>query len=109
MANFPFNFSVIDFGAKQDLIEYVNRGRPPSGFLIAVLENNLKEACGAADLENMRILPVYVAWLYNRAPSRCWGSLERIQEWCEVSGLQGLEGNYALIDNSAFDDFVGIG
>jgi len=57
-------------------------GRVPVGdFLTAVLENNLGEACHRADDENIKNLPAFVAYLYNNAPSTCWGSPEKVAEW----------------------------
>jgi len=48
---------------------------------MAVLCNNLNEACARADDENITLLPVYVAFFYNEAPSACWGSPENVRTW----------------------------
>lgn len=50
-------------------------------FLMAVLENNLKEAVHRADEHNLENLPAYVHYLYNKAPSQCWGSPEKVSKW----------------------------
>jgi len=63
------------------LRRWVDDHKLPGGFLQAVLENDLKEACGRADDENMRNLPAYVAWLYNEAPALCWGSKANVWAW----------------------------
>jgi hypothetical protein len=60
---------------------YIDHHIPTGGFLEAVLSNDLKEAVGRADSQNMWLLPVIVAWLYNEAPMTCWGSRERVREW----------------------------
>ena len=52
-------------------------------FLEAVLCNDLWEACSLADDNNLWILPVIVAWLYNNVPAACWGSSGKYKEWVE--------------------------
>jgi len=66
------------------LRKYVFDKIPPGGFLRSVLENNLKEACGRADMRNRRKLFEYVEWLYNKAPASCWGSPENVTQWLAI-------------------------
>lgn len=54
---------------------------PMSGFLYAVLTNNLKEAVMTADSTNMELLPAYVAWCYSKLPAASWGSVEKVEGW----------------------------
>lgn len=63
------------------LERWITKGIMPGDFLKAVLENNLSKAIGRADETNIKYLPGIVTWLYNRAPSACWGSRERVQGW----------------------------
>ena len=65
------------------LRRYIEKRIKPGNFLTAVLQNDLREACGRADKENIRNLPAYVAYLYNEAPSTCWGSPERVTDWLQ--------------------------
>ena len=60
---------------------YVDHGIPPGGFLLAVLGNDLCEACARADDGNARALAAIVAYLYNETPAGCWGSPERVADW----------------------------
>jgi hypothetical protein len=60
---------------------YIELRIPTGSFLRAVLENDLKEACGRADIYNQRILFEIVYWLYNEAPPDCWGSPEKVKAW----------------------------
>lgn len=60
---------------------YVEERVPPSGFLSAVLENNLMEAFGRADENNRAALFEIVSYLYNDAPSACWGSPAKVSAW----------------------------
>lgn len=63
------------------LRRYLDDKIAPGGFMMAVLENNLKEAVGRADHMNLRALPEYVSFLYNYAPRNCWGSPEKVATW----------------------------
>lgn len=65
----------------QGLELYIASRIEPGGFLMAVLENNLREACGRADYQNKNLLFNYMTFLYNDAPSACWGSPEKVKAW----------------------------
>ena len=60
---------------------YVATGDVSSDFLIAVIENNLKQAVAHADDYNREIMWIYVQWFYNRAPMICWGNPENHLAW----------------------------
>jgi hypothetical protein len=62
---------------------YLEHGIHPGHFLRAVITNDLAEACGRADDENIENLPAYVAYFWNEAPSACWGSVEKMKKWCK--------------------------
>jgi len=63
------------------LERYAKNRIKPGSFMTAVFENNLKEACFCADTNNRRKIFEYVQWLYEYAPSACWGSLEKVTAW----------------------------
>jgi len=69
---------------------YIEKGIPSGSFLEAILCNDLKEACARADNENRFLIWHWVNWLYNEAPSDCWGSPEKYQAWIGVRGLEGM-------------------
>ena len=89
MSRFPFNYE--DLPNLDSLQRYVNAGVPLGSFLEAVISNNLRRACEQADDQNIHLIPVYVAWLYNEAPGGCWGSPESYQKWIDLGGKQGRE------------------
>jgi len=60
---------------------YIDDRISPGGFLKAVISNDLKNAVGRADDENIQNLPAYVSYFYNEAPSLCWGSVKKMDEW----------------------------
>lgn len=58
-------------------IEHIECGH----FLTAVLENDLFEAVGRADSENLEVLPHICAYVYNILPATCHGSKEKVQAY----------------------------
>ena len=64
---------------------YVNDRLPPGDFLAAVICNNLSEAIGRADMDNMRNIPAIAAYFYNEVPTSAWGSKEKMQAWLHPS------------------------
>jgi len=66
---------------KEAIDAYVKDGRPMGGFVTAVLENNLMLAIGKADEDAYHNLREIVKYLYNDAPSSCWGSPEKVKAW----------------------------
>ena len=65
----------------EGIIRYIDKRIKPGDFLTAVITNDLTEAVSRADEENMQNLPAYVNYFYNEAPSPCWGSKEKMEEW----------------------------
>ena len=66
---------------RDSLRMYIEGGYPPGGFLTAVLQNDLSNAIGRADKVSLLWLPSIVRWIYNEAPSACWGSPEKVSAW----------------------------
>jgi hypothetical protein len=60
---------------------YVHYGIPPGDFLQAVICNDLSEAVGRADRENLQNLPAFCSYFYNETPSSCWKSYTAMTEW----------------------------
>ena len=69
----------------EHLRRYIEKHEPVGDFLTALLENDLREACGRADDENLHNLPAYVAYLHNEAPGKCWGSPANVAAWLKVA------------------------
>ena len=62
---------------------YVVDRLPPGDFLTAVICNDLKEAVGRADDDNLANLVAFVSYFYNEAPSSCWGSKAKMDAWLD--------------------------
>lgn len=75
------------FPVSEDIIAslqiYLNEGTPCGGFLNAVLENNLSEAFGRADIRNERNLRNIIGYVRQYIPSDRWGSKERVDNWLD--------------------------
>ena len=71
---------------------YVDQGIPTGGFLQACIENDLMEACGRADEQNIHLLPVIAAYLHNKTPVGCHGEKGDMKRWIErIRLLKGDE------------------
>jgi len=78
------DYSTLPEHMQQGARDYVERGYKPGSFLRAVLSNDLVEAFGHADLTNLDHMRAWALWLFNEAPSMCWGSPERVAAWIEA-------------------------
>lgn len=67
------------------IVYYIMHGTRPGGFLEAVFSDSLVEAAGRADEFNIQVLKNYAGFLYNVAPSECWGSREIVDKWKGLS------------------------
>jgi len=63
------------------IVRYIFEGSIPGGFLKAIITNDLKNAVGRADDENLAILNRYIVFFYNHAPAGCWGGPEQFENW----------------------------
>ena len=81
MVEFENDYAAIPPHMQEALRRYIVQGIRPGQFLSAVLSNNLERAVGHADAENLPLLKLYVQWLYNVAPSTCWGSMAAMEAW----------------------------
>jgi hypothetical protein len=96
-ADFVFNGKMIPDRMCYALERYIEHHIRPGDFLQAVISNNLKEACGRADDVNVELLHVYVAYLYNEAPSSSWGSKLLLDAWCGLEWTDPDNGPYCSL------------
>ena len=72
------------------IVRYVQHGIPGGSFLTAVFANDLIQATFCADDTNRYALQDYALLLHWDLPPACYGSPERVAQWVQVGGLQGL-------------------
>ena len=82
---------------------YIDEGVPVGRFLQAVIGNNLKDAVSRADDTNINLLPAYIVYLYNEAPSLCWGTPGSYQAWLAFKDGQRKQLRAIVIDDVAAD------
>ena len=73
----------------ETLRNYIEYGVPTGGFLRSVLSDSLFGAWGKADSENRDALGDVVMFIFNEAPSSCWGSEQHVDDWLDKTGQQG--------------------
>jgi len=105
MAGYRFREFYIPERMMPSLRRYIDEKKKPGNFLSAVIRNDLRDACGLADDENMRNLPAYVAYFYNEAPNICWGSQTIMDAWLTVGAEERNEkANETLDDGGRKED-----
>jgi len=82
------NLARIPEHMRDAVLDYVNNGREPGGFLGAVLTNNLVEAFSRADHINTEAMRDWAHLLYWELPCDCWGSEEIVEAWIEEHRAQ---------------------
>jgi hypothetical protein len=63
------------------IFDHAEYGYPTGDFVEAVLDNDLKEAFGRADIGNRFMMFDIVELCYNYIPSGCWGSPDKVKAW----------------------------
>lgn len=75
---------------REGLQRYVEQGIPTGSGLRRVLENApVLDVIAGLDRESCAGLRGLVRFLYNDAPSACWGSREAVETWLSHHGLAG--------------------
>lgn len=73
------------------IVQWIEHAEPrPAAmgqFLRALLSNDLMGAFGHADYQNGRAMREWATYLYNFAPSPCFGSPEKVQAWYDAHHL----------------------
>lgn len=86
---------MVNFGVPSHLHEglynWITGQMPPGGFLQNLLANNLKETFEKADCKSMPKIENIIRFLYNEAPANCWGSPEKVVDWCQQYWWGSLE------------------
>ncbi len=65
---------------REGMRRYVEEGILPGSFLMAILSNDLYSSVAQCS-GPIEYLEIVVKWLYNEAPSRCWGSPKQVRDW----------------------------
>jgi hypothetical protein len=90
----PFQFQGLELPAhlQESLDLYAREGRQTGDFLRACLANDLIGASFRADNYNMRILPVFGAYIAHHIPKQIRGSEEAIDKWIKYKRIEREKG-----------------
>ena len=88
MTSYQFRQFHIRENMMEAIQRYIVEKIPPGDFLVAVIDNDLREAVSRADDENLENLPAFIGYFYNEAPGACWGSPERRKAWLAERKLE---------------------
>ena len=77
------------------LADWVYLAHQPSGFLSAVLGNDLCKAFGKADSQNQATLHNLVNWIYNHCPIECHSMTGA--DWTKWKGLEAMQAKVPVL------------
>lgn len=80
------NYDLLPEHIRGGMKRYIEEKVKPGKFLCAVLNNDLRESLGLADEINCLRMSDIVGFLYNEAPSGCWGSPGKVKDWLKKEG-----------------------
>ena len=66
---------------------YIEHGISGGSFFTALVSNDLMGAFGRADEANIAAMRDWCGFLYNDAPSTCWGSPTKVDAWIAQGGM----------------------
>ncbi len=70
---------------------WIEEGIEPGSFLMAVIANaDVRTVFELADDTNRHCVFDYLIYLYNYAPSACWGCRENVQSWRAKLNSEGV-------------------
>jgi len=86
------NYSNLPTHMQDGARRYIEDGIPGGSFFDALVSNDLMRAFGKADDVNRAAMWDWCLFLYNEAPSRCFGSPEIVSAWVKSGGINGKNG-----------------
>lgn len=84
-----WNWNLIPYHMREGVRLYIEHGVMTGSFQTALMSNDLRGACEAADDINRHCLFDYCRFLYCDAPSECWGSPGKVSAWMARGGMRG--------------------
>ena len=66
---------------RRQIKDYVDKRVPPGWFVRCLLENDLMNSVKFADKESLKALPEIVEYMRWEIPSRCWGSVLKVDDY----------------------------
>jgi len=85
------NYSILPEHMQEGMKRYVEYGVNPGDFLYHIICNDFVHALVHADQINMARIVDYAKFLYFEAPSGCWGSVEKVNNWRKARKEEALK------------------
>ena len=70
---------------------YIMHGIQPGDFLLNLLQGNGRQAISIADGKNKAAFPEWLVFIADAIPPECHGTPEKVSDWMNHKGLDGLE------------------
>jgi hypothetical protein len=99
------DYSMLPEHIRYGMFRWIEFGNVPGHWMTMVLQNNLVQSFGFADSTNRERMSDIVNFIYNEAPSPCWGSEDKMKQWAESGGARGqnMKLEHFEIPNSYFE------
>lgn len=88
----PEQYSDLDHHLLMGVKRYIEEGDALTHFTEALFANDLQGVFAHADKAQARQLRNWVQLVYNRVPSQCWGSYEKIETWRKSRRMEAESG-----------------
>lgn len=75
---------------REPFTDYVRNGQVKGDFLMAVLRNDFMGAAVRADDHNVLVLRAWAQFLYQYAPTGCFGSTAAVEQWIGERTVLGV-------------------
>lgn len=86
--NYRFKGMTLPKCKQRSIQRYIDDGVDPGHFLSSCLANDLQKAFGNADNWSLELIPVIVAYIYNRVPMTCVGSWDTVHNWKGYNNME---------------------
>lgn len=78
---FSFRTFLVELPQQAELLAYINNRKKPSPFVLGILAMDPVAITIQGNQRQLENLPAYLHYLHENAPDKCWGCIEKVQEW----------------------------
>lgn len=74
-------YKFLPWGYRQEMKEYIERGKLTDPLLVAVLSGDLWAALECTEADGDHVITELARWVYRYAPQGCYGDLHKVAKW----------------------------
>jgi hypothetical protein len=89
LTKLPIDYTLLPEHLRDGMKRWIEFGIRPGSFLLAILHNDLEQACLRADAYSMYRMADIAKFMALEAPAECWGSCAKVDAW-EAKHAQAL-------------------